>query len=172
MFTNPLKNLKSFDIRETDILADLGAGTGFYSILAAQIVSKGKVYAVELSRDFLETIVNKIKEAKLGNIECLWGDVEKLGGTKIGSGIVDKVIASNVFFQLEKKEEFIKEVKRILKDKGQVLFIDWDSSSPLPHKGGIISKDKVQEMFKKEGFLLEREIDAGIHHYGIIFIKS
>ena len=129
MFSDPLKNLKAFAIKENDIVADLGAGTGFYSIPAAEIASRGKVYAVELAKDFVETITNKIKDAKLGNIECLWGDVERLGGTKLGDEVIDKVIASNVLFQVSNKEIFIKEIKRILKDKGEVLLIDWDDKS-------------------------------------------
>ncbi len=172
MFTDPLTNLKTFDIKETDIVADLGAGTGFYSILAAQIANKGKVYAVEIIKDFLEIILNKIKEAKLENIECLWGDVEKLGGTKIGDAIADKVIVSNVFFQVKEKNIFIEEIKRILKEKGEVLFIDWSPSSPMPHKELAITQKKAREMFEKKGFILEREIDAGLHHYGMIFIKG
>ena len=103
MFTDPLKNLKTFEIKETDIIADLGAGTGFYSILAAQIANKGKVYAIEISKDFIQTIVSKIKDLKLDNIECLWANVEKIGGTKLVDAVVDKVIASMVFFQFMDK---------------------------------------------------------------------
>lgn len=172
MFTDPLKNLKTFGIKETDIIADLGAGTGFYSILAAQIADKGKVYAVEISKDFLQTIRNKIKELKLDNIECFWGNVEKIGGTKIGDGVVDKVIASNVFFQIIDKDNFIEEIKRILKEKGEVLFVDWSSSSSIVHKENVVPQDQVKEMFKKKGFILDREIDVGAHHYGMIFIKG
>ena len=176
MFSDPLKNLKAFGIRETDVVADLGAGTGFYSILAAQIADKGKVYAVEIAKEFLDTITSKIKEAKLGNVECLWGDVEFPGGTKLGDQVADKVIASNIFFQTENKENFIDEIRRILKDKGEVLVIDWsedsDLSSPLSQKGLVVSPEKMKRMFDQKGFKLEREVDAGIHHYGMIFIKE
>jgi len=171
MFTDPLKNIKILGIRETDIVADLGAGTGFYSLLAARIADRGKVYAIEVSKDFVQIIQNKIKDAKLENIECLWGNVEKIGGTKIGNEIVDKVIASNVFFQIEEREDFIKEIKRILKPKGEVLFIDWSPGSSIPHKDHIVSKEKAMAMFKQEGFVLDREFDAGLHHYGMILKK-
>ena len=62
MFTDPIKNLKQFGIREDMVVADLGAGTGFYSIPLAFMVPHGKVYAIEIQKDFLTTIKNKIKE--------------------------------------------------------------------------------------------------------------
>jgi ubiquinone/menaquinone biosynthesis C-methylase UbiE len=170
MFSDPVKNLKMLGLRETDIVADLGAGTGFYSVAAGALVPKGKVYAVELQKDFLETIKLKAKEARLGNIEILWGNVEKIGGTKIGDNVADVVIASNILFQVEDKENFILEIKRILKPKGKVLLIDWSEKSFMQAtKADIIPKDKVCEMFQKKDFILEREIDAGEHHYGMIF---
>lgn len=171
MFTDPLKNLKAFGLKEDNIVADLGAGTGHYSILLAGLVPRGKVYAVELQKDFLDTIKNKIKEAHLQNVEIIWGNVEKIGGTKIGDSVADAVVASNVLFQLEDKEKFIEEITRILKPKGRVLLIDWAESSILGAKM-IVPKNKAQEMFERKGFKLEREIDAGAHHYGIILIKG
>ncbi|OGI73702.1 hypothetical protein A3D42_00505 [Candidatus Nomurabacteria bacterium RIFCSPHIGHO2_02_FULL_41_18] len=172
MFTNPLRNLKALGIRERDIVVDLGAGTGFYSIEAARIADGGKVYAVELNRDFLQTIRNKVKETKLGNIECLWGDVEKIGGTKLGDSVADKVIVSNVIFQVENKENFIEETNRILKNGGQALVIDWSADSPLSKKGLSVPKDAMKRMFEQKGFKFDREIDAGEHHYGMIFTKG
>src|ERR1035437_2480142 len=123
MFTDPVKNLKTLGLREDDVVADLGAGTGFYSVAAGELVPKGKVYAVELQKDFLDKIKYKIKEAHLNNVECLWGNIEKLGGTKIGDNIADDAIVSNVLFQIEDKENFIKEVKRILKIQGKEVLI-------------------------------------------------
>ena len=171
MFTDPVKNLRALGLKENDIVADLGAGTGYYSIAAGMLVPKGKVYAVELQKDFLATIKNKISYAHLSNVECLWGNVEKLGGTKIGDNVVDVVIASNILFQVEDKEKFLEETKRILKQEGKVLLVDWSPSSIM--KGtNIISKDKARGMLEKKGFIFIRDIDAGSHHYGMIFTKE
>lgn len=171
MFTDPVKNLKALDLREDNIVADLGAGTGYYSLAAGALVPRGKVYAVELQKDFLETIKNKVKEAHLGNVEILWGNAEKISGTKIGDNVVDAVIASNILFQVEDKDTFIEEIKRILKPKGKVLLIDWSEASIM--KGtNIISKNKARLMFEQKGFILEREINAGAHHYGMILVKN
>lgn len=171
MFTDPVKNLKKLGLRETDIVADLGAGTGFYSVAAGAIVTSGKVYAVEIQKDFLTKIKYKIAEAHLQNVETIWGNVEKIGGTKIADGIVDDVIASNILFQVEQKDKFIEEIKRILKPQGKVLLIDWSESS-IMGKMPLIPKNKAREMFEQKGFIFMREIDAGEHHYGIILARS
>lgn len=171
MFTDPLKNLKSFGIKEDNVVADLGAGTGHYTLAAGRIATRGKVYAVEVQKDFLDTIKNKIKDAHLGNVEIIWGNVEKLGGTKIADGVVDVAIASNILFQVEDRENFILEIKRILKPKGRVLLIDWAEASVV-RGANIVSKEKARVMFETKGFIVEREINAGDYHYGIILIKS
>ncbi|MFA5095097.1 MAG: class I SAM-dependent methyltransferase [Candidatus Paceibacterota bacterium] len=174
MFTDPVKNLKAFDLRENMIVADLGAGSGFYTIPAAGIVSRGKVYAIEIQKDFLTTIKNKAAEAHLNNLECFVGDIEKIGGTKLKDNIVDAVIASNILFQVEDKDKFIEEAKRILKPNGKLLLIDWsDNSSGIGASfDKIIPKNKAREMFEKEGFIWQRDISAGDHHYGMILVKG
>lgn len=170
MFADPLKNLKAFDLREDNIVADLGAGTGYYSVAAGSLVPKGKVYSVEIIKDFLTTIKNKVKEARLNNVEIIWGNVEKRGGTKIGDNIIDAVIASNILFQVEDREGFVEEIKRILKPHGKVLLIDWMESS-IMETTNIIKKDTAREIFEKKGFVFDRDINAGAHHYGMILSK-
>jgi ubiquinone/menaquinone biosynthesis C-methylase UbiE len=171
MFTDPLKNLKTFGIGENDILVDLGAGSGYYSVAAGTLAPRGKVYAVEIQKDFLDVIKHKIKDAHLNNVEIIWGNVEKVGGTKIGAEIVDAVISSNILFQVEDKDNFILEIKRMLKPKGRVLLIDWSESSIM--KGTkLVSEEKARSLFEGKGFVLERKIDAGAHHYGMILVKN
>jgi ubiquinone/menaquinone biosynthesis C-methylase UbiE len=171
MFSDPLKNLKALGLKEDAIVADLGAGTGHYTLALSPLVPGGKIYAVEVQKDFLATIQNKVRDAHFTNIECFWGNVERKGGTKIGDGVVDAVIASNILFQVEDKEMFIGEIKRILKKGGKVLLIDWSESSVMA-RANIIPKNKAREMFEKLSFVLDREIDAGEHHYGMILVKQ
>jgi ubiquinone/menaquinone biosynthesis C-methylase UbiE len=171
MFSNPVKNLKALGLREDDIVADLGAGTGFYSVAAGQLVPRGKVYAIELQKDFLTTIKSRVYDLGLRNVEIIWGNVEKIGGTKIADNAIDVAIVSNILFQVEDKEKFIDEVKRILKPKGRVLLVDWSESSIMGNTA-IIFKDKARNLFEKEGFRFERDIDAGEHHYGMILSES
>jgi ubiquinone/menaquinone biosynthesis C-methylase UbiE len=170
MFSDPIKNLKQFGLREDMIVADLGAGTGFYSIEAAKMVPKGKVYSVEIQKDFLNTIRNKAAELNLNNLDCFLGDLEEKGGSKIGNEIVDAVIVSNVLFQVENKNRLIDEIFRILKKSGRVLIIDWENGL-LSSNINLISKEKALKLFQEKGFKFEREIDVGEHHYGIILIK-
>jgi ubiquinone/menaquinone biosynthesis C-methylase UbiE len=75
---------------------------------------------------------------------------------------------------VEDKDKFIEEIKRILKIGGRVLFIDWLDGSIITgsnHKN-TISIEKVKGIFKEKGFILDKEINAGAHHYGMIFRKE
>ena len=171
MFSDPLKNLKAFGFKEDHIVADLGAGTGHYSLAVAELVPKGKVYAVDIQKDYLTIIKNRAVDSHLHNLEIIWGNIEKKGGTKIADHVVDAVIVSNVLFQVEDKDKFIDEIKRILKPKGRVLFVDWSETSILKTKS-IIPKNKALALFENAGFVLEQKIDAGEHHYGMILSES
>lgn len=171
MFSDPAKNLKTFGLKEDDIVVDLGAGTGFYSVAAGGIASRGKVYAIEIQKDFLGTIKDKVDNARLKNVEIIWGNIEKIGGTKIGDGVASVAIVSDVLFQVEDRETFVREIKRILKAKGRVLFVDWSESS-IMNGANLVPKEKALALFEKSGFVLEREINVGDYHYGMILIKS
>ncbi len=171
MFADPVKNLKALRLRENDIVADLGAGTGYYSIAAGKIITRGKVYAIEIIKDYLTTIKNKITEAHLGNVEIIWGNIEEIGGTKIKDGVVDVAIVSNVLFQVENKNKFIEEIKRILKSKGRVLLVDWSVESAGISPKRALPKDRARSLFEEKNFTFDREIDAGAHHYGMILSK-
>ena len=172
MFSDPVKNLKQFGLGENMIVADLGAGTGFYSLAAAEMVPQGKVYAIEIQKDFLETIKNKVKDANLNNVDCFLGNIEKTGGTLLAGGIIDAVIVSNIFSQVENKDKFIDEMNRILKDTGKILFIDWSDISTINSSlKKIVPKEAAREMFESKGLVFNREINAGAHHYGMIFTR-
>lgn len=172
MFADPVKILRDFGIGSGMIVADLGAGSGFYSIAAARMVSEGKVYAVEVQKDFLTTIKIKIEKEHIKNIEYVWGDIEKIGGTKLADGLCDVVILSNVLFSVQDKKKTIEEAKRILKKGGRILFIDWNEESALgPRSNFLLKKEDLKSILLDTGLSFDRDISAGEHHYGMIYRK-
>jgi ubiquinone/menaquinone biosynthesis C-methylase UbiE len=174
MFSDPTKNIEQCGIQPGMEIADIGSGSGFYTLGAAKaLMSTGRVYAIDIQKDLLTRVKNQAAREGLYNVEVIWGDVEKLGGTKLRDASVDLVFLSTILFQLKEREVAIDEVKRILKPAGRVMVIDWtDSFSGIgPKPDMVVNKNTVMDMFEKKGFHLDREISAGAHHYGMIYKK-
>lgn len=172
MFSDPASNLAKLGLIDGQKIVDLGAGSGFYSVEAAKKVgSSGRVYAVDVQKNLLERLRSIATNQGIRNIEVVWGNVEKIGGTKLRESIADRIIASNVLFQVEKPDEFCLEIKRILKPGGKVLVVDWSGITTLSPKV-IFPEIKARNLFEKNGFKLENSFDAGDHHYGLIFNRN
>jgi ubiquinone/menaquinone biosynthesis C-methylase UbiE len=173
MFADPSKNLEQLEITTNLSIADLGAGTGFYTLAAAKKIKggEGRVYCVEVQRDLLKHVEELAKKDNLHNIDYIWGNIEKRGSTKIRDHIIDCAIASNVLFQVEDRQGFLEELKRILKPGGKVLLIDWSESfgGMGPAAGHVITPTIAESLFTAAGFTQVKTIEAGAHHYGIIF---
>ncbi|MBU1046922.1 methyltransferase domain-containing protein [Patescibacteria group bacterium] len=173
-FTDPQNNIDQFDLMSGMHIADLGAGIGAYAIAAAKKVGPdGKIFAVEVQRRFLDKIRQSAEIEHLFNVKSIWGDVEKIGGSKLEDNSMDAVIISNTMFQLENKENIVKEAKRILKPNRKVLFIEWiDSAGGLgPIDDDVVSPNEAKKYFMNNGFDYEKDIYAGDNHYGMIFKK-
>lgn len=174
MFSDPEKNIGELGLMPGMHVADIGAGSGFYSLAVARAVgSRGKVYAIDVQKDLLSKLKNEAKQQGLHNLEVIWGNAEKQGGTGLREGSVDAVVVTNLLFQITDKESLVKEVKRILKPKGRMLLVDWqgsfDGMGPQPEH--VVLPDVMKELFEKQGFLFERRMGAGAQHYGFIFSK-
>ena len=174
MFLSPEKIVEYCDVHHGMKVADLGSSIGSYSILLAKRVGvHGTVYAVDVQKELLSKLQNEAKLQKLDNIEIVWGDFEKENGTTLKDESVDRVFLINTFFQVEDKDACLKEVKRILKKGGKIIYIDWvDSFGGIgPHKESIVTKEEALNLLEKYNFKRDRDFPAGDHHYGILFIK-
>ena len=173
-FADPTENLKNLNIKEGSRVADFGSGSGFYSFgLARRVGDSGRVYAIDVQKDLLTKLKNRAKEDRLDNLEVIWADLDVLGGTKLADSSLDAVVISNILFQAESRGNLTLEAKRILKNGGEALVIDWaDSYGGLgPHPDQIFKASQAEDLFTKNGFALIKSFDAGEHHWGLLFRK-
>jgi len=170
-FSHPAQNIKTITLGTGSVVVDLGAGSGFYSLEAARAVGpEGRVYAVDVQKNLLDRIKIAADAEHLSNIDILWGDVEKIGGSKVGTDKADVVLLCNILFQIENKRDLVTEAFRICKPNGRVCVIDWsETHSGLgPDQGLVCNAGAAKELFSNK-FELEKEFDAGDHHYGLLF---
>jgi len=173
-FSDPKKNIDQCGIQAGMIIADLGSGSGFYTLESAKALgSTGKVYAVDAQKDLLARLKNNATKEGLFNVEVIWGDIEKVGGTHIKDNSIDLILICNLMFQVTDKKGVVVETRRILASGGRVLLVDWtDSFGGIgPHKEHVFGKVDAEHLFEASGFSKDREIQAGSHHYGFIYKK-
>lgn len=174
-FIEPAKVIAYFELRPDTQVADFGAGTGAYALaMSRAVLPNGKVYAVDVQKELLITLKNSIQTEHIGNIELLWGDIETLGGSKLGDQIIDFVLISNVLFQTKAGYQLALEAKRVLRPGGRVAIIDWTDSfghmGPTPEM--VVVASEAKKIFESAGFVYDKEFPAGDHHYGLIFKKQ
>lgn len=173
-FKDPADNIKELYLKEGEIVAELGSGSGWYTREASRRVGHtGKVYALEVQKELVETLKKRTKEEGLGNVECIWSNIELRGGTKLADKLVDASIVANVLFQIEDKVGFAREVARIMKPHGRIMIIDWtgQEQGAGPKGDHVINESSARKLFEETGFLFDRSFNPGTHHYGIIMKK-
>ncbi len=158
-------------LREGMSVGDVGSGIGYYALSAANIVGEsGRVYAIDMQEDVLHRLRHNAQENNIQNIETIWGDIEKPFGTKLRDHIFDAVIFSNILFQLEDTQVALKELKRITKTGGTLLFVEWTPSDKAvgPSLQDSISEETAVSLLKEEGFQTNERFSVGPYHYAII----
>ena len=172
MFLTPDHLVRELNLKPGDRVADLGCGTGAYTIaLAKEVGDIGQVFAVDIHRDQLHTLAGTLERQKLLNVEMLWADIEK--GIPIDAYSLDAVVMSNVLFQLENIDAALSYVAKILKPEGELLVVDWSQSHGGigPHADHVVTEEKAEMLTQKHGFRLVKRLPAGDYHYAFIALS-
>lgn len=173
-FVDPATVSTHFHIREGDVVADFGAGAGYFIETLAKLVgSSGRVYACEIQKELVERIGTLARSRGLFMVDPLWCDLEAVNGVKIQDGQLDVVIMVNTLFQLEQKEVTLGEAFRTLRSGGKFFIIDWSESfgGLGPQQSDVVTAKSAQALAETVGFVYERVFDAGDHHYGLALRK-
>jgi len=174
-FNNPEKILFAAGLAARQTFADFGAGSGFYSFAAGQVVGEhGLVFAVDVLQTALDHIAAEARLQGLRNIKTVRADLEKdksVDGIPLGS--VDVVLFSNITHQIHDKTKLFATAYRVLKTGGKLLVIDWnDSPSPIgPPATARVSATEVEALSTKTHLKPAGHLPSDSYHYALMFIK-
>lgn len=152
--------------------ADFGSGTlGHFVFPATDIVGpEGKVYAVDILKGALAGIDSRAKLEKVTNLQTVWADIERIKGVNVPERSLDLVSMVNITGLLKKSPTVFEEIKRLLKPGGKLLLVDWkmQGASFGPPVEKRVTPEAVQPLAEKAGFVLEKALEAGPHHWGLV----
>lgn len=165
-FLNPDSILDRIGLNREMVLADLGCGTGFFTIPASLRVKK--VYALDVQQEMLDILKDKIKKQKLTNIEAILSGESSI---PLPDGSVDVLLMVNVFHELEDRSAILEEGKRVLSNRGKLAIVDWkkiemDFGPPVEER---LAEEEIISICKDSGFEFQERSDAGPYNYLLIF---
>ena len=143
----PTKLLNSLKLKPGDVVADIGAGSGYLTFrIAERIGPKGKVLAIDVQPEMLALIRQKMKARQQSNIEPILGTETD---PKLPGGTVDLILMVDVYHEFAYPWEMTQAMVRSLKPDGRLVFVEYRLEDPkvwikLVHK--MAEKQVLKEM--------------------------
>lgn len=149
----PDEVLVQLDLRPGWTVADIGAGTGYFTLpMASAVGSAGRIFAVDVSPEMLERLRVRLAEAMLTNVECVEAEAS---ATRLPSASCDLVLLANVWHEFDDRGAVLAEARRVLKPAGRVALLDWrpdverEHGPPLEHR---IAPEAARQSLANAGF--------------------
>lgn len=155
------------------LVADIGAGTGIFSVPLARAVSPGgRVLSVEVDEGFLPIISDKARQAGVDNITPVLG---QFGDPRLPRGDVDVAFLHDVLHHIEQRASYIQALASYLKPGGRIVVVDYDMNVPgVPHANQpemLISPDQVAGWMRAAGLEMTREVGMFPDKFFVIYTK-
>jgi ubiquinone/menaquinone biosynthesis C-methylase UbiE len=160
--------VKALDLKAGDIVADLGAGTGLFEPQLSYAVGRGRVYAVEIDKGFLDEIERKVDELHIANIETVLGTTTD---PKLPTRGVDVALMHDVLHHVEHRQAYLKAVAQYLKPTGRIAVVEFNPKDS-PHKDDaalIVSKEQAVAWMAEAGFVPVKDVPLFADKWFVIY---
>ena len=167
----PHEVIQALALKPDAVIADIGSGTGYFSVRFARMVPKGRVYGVDTEPDMVKYLAERAKREGLKNVSAVAGapDDPRLPEK------VDLVLLVDVYHHIDDRERYFRKLIRSLRPGGRIAVIDFRMDSPEgPPKSARIAPDRVKTELKRAGYALAREHTFLPNQYFLVFqpVKS
>jgi len=149
--------IAALKLRAGDVVADLGAGTGLFEAQLAYAIGRGRVYAVEIDKGFLDEIDRKVDELHIATIETVLGTPTD---PKLPTRGVDLALMHDVLHHVEQRQAYLKSVAGYLKPTGRIAVVEFNPKDS-PHKADpalVVSKEQAATWMADAGFVPAEDI--------------
>jgi ubiquinone/menaquinone biosynthesis C-methylase UbiE len=165
----PSKAITALNIREGQVIADIGAGSGYYTLrLADAVGARGRVYATDIQPEMLALIRTKIDTKSPGNVELILGTETD---TRLPAAAIDMALMVDVYHELAQPQTFLRSLKTALRPDGRLVLIEFrkeDASVPIRPEHKMSVREARMEL-EAEGFRFDRVIDVLPWQHILIF---
>lgn len=156
----PSKALAALELKPGMVVADIGAGSGYYASRMAKLVGPtGHVFATDIQPGMLEILNRRIKSEGLTNVTTVLGAMDD---PKLAPASIDLAIMVDVYHELQDPQAFLQKLRPVFKPGGRFVLLEYRREDPrVPilevHK---MSVAEVKMELEAEGFVIDKVIDV------------
>ena len=147
----PARVIEALELKRGQIVADIGAGTGYFSVRLAKSEAAPRVYAVDIEPSMVSYLQDRAAREHLSNIVAVQAAADNPNLPEP----VDLVLIVDTYHHIGSREAYFRHLRKMLKPGGRVAIIDFKPDSPEgPPKEFRFTPEQVKSEMAKAGYSL------------------
>ena len=123
----PDRVIQSLELKETDVVADIGAGTGYFAFRIAPSIPQGRVLAVDIQQEMLDIISERKMELTLDNVDPVLGTIDD---PNLPIASVDVAIIVSSYHEFSHPNEMMNHIVSALRPGGRFVLVEYRGEDP------------------------------------------
>jgi SAM-dependent methyltransferase len=162
----PHEVIQALALKPDAVIADIGSGTGYFSVRLAHMVPKGRVYGVDIEPDMVKYLAERAKREGLKNLIAVTG----APGDPLLPEKVDLILMVDTYHHIEDRDRYFRTLHDSLKPGGRIAIIDFRMDSPDgPPKSARSTSDGIKAELNRVDYTLIQEHAFLPNQYFLIF---
>lgn len=171
LWQSPDRIMDAMGIADASVVADIGAGSGWFTIrLARRVGPRGLVYAEDVQSEMINAISRRVQREGLTNVRPVLG---RGSDPRLPAGAIDAVLIVDAYHEVRDRVTMLANLARALKPQGRIGVVDFrlDGTGPGPAPDERVSPDVVVKDAEKAGLRLIRQEPFLQYQYFLILGK-